>query len=63
MTVETKPDLTPIATTSWSPSGRRQGERSDWGMQPETHAEANEKLALPMMPPAPVRWPRVFPGL
>jgi hypothetical protein len=61
MTVETKPDLSQIATAKWTDSCWP-GESRGSGSQPEPPPEMNEELALPAEPPR-VSWPRVFPGL
>jgi hypothetical protein len=61
MTVETKSDLSQIATAKWTDSCRP-GESRGWDSQPEPPPEMNEELAFPAGSP-PVSWPRVFPGL
>ena len=60
MTVETKSDLSQIATAKRMDDCPRE-ERGGWVTQPEPLRETNEELVFPTS--SPVSWPRVFPGL
>ncbi|HEU0217231.1 MAG TPA: hypothetical protein VFQ90_11260 [Stellaceae bacterium] len=62
MTVETKTDLSPVATAEWT-EARQQGERGDGPSKSEPPPEANQEEPVFASASPPVSWPRVFPGL
>jgi hypothetical protein len=50
------------ASGRWTPSGRRHGERRQWGESAQSAQEQADDRVFPPLSPPPV-WPRVFPGI